>query len=421
MFPPLARHFQRALPYPSVTSSEGPLNIINLFPADYASVPDLGPKAYIATGMCEPGSTTRLHMDLCDAINILLPVDPSSSATWYIFSPADSPRIREYLREKHQLSQSRDPIHEQQFSLFEEDIEVLRAAGLQPFVFDQMAGDVVLIPTGAAHQVRNNTSCVKLAADFLTYQSLPRCLEVSKELRELGLAFPEMEKEDVLEVKNLLLHAWFALGEQLKYKEDAHDATHPAPPSNGCDSSDTNEPACPVGPPCSSDPSLPVSSSVDGHIISTAQQGSPHIDRAVQTDPSIWTTPPQEPRPSSVVPDPPGAIVVEPFESPDHGTTDHTPPTPTLDDEIDYPSSTTVPRLFTMRGSRSSSPQTTVETRNYPIHPTTTSMSRSLPNEMVGTSKPDTVKELRFPVLDTSSSLSLVMRASTELSSRSRK
>ncbi|KAJ8462313.1 hypothetical protein ONZ45_g17982 [Pleurotus djamor] len=153
MFPPLARHFQRSLPYPYVTSSEGPLNIINSFPADYLSVPDLGPKAYIAMGVSPTVATTRLHMDLCDAVNIMLPVHQSSSATWHIFLPNDAPRLRQYLKDKHSLPEEHDPILEQQFYLDEQDIANLRGIGVHPLVFDQRGGDIVLIPTGAAHQV----------------------------------------------------------------------------------------------------------------------------------------------------------------------------------------------------------------------------------------------------------------------------
>ncbi|KAJ8508203.1 hypothetical protein ONZ45_g9505 [Pleurotus djamor] len=164
VFPALARDFQHALPYPSVTSNEGALNLVNLFPANYASAPDLGPKAYIATGSSAAScGTTRLHTDWCDAANVMLPAHPDSSATWHIFLPSDYDKLRQFLNQIHDLSEAHDLIHEQGEYLTVENLKDLEAIGVHPFIFQQRVGDAILVPAGAAHQVILSSSSTSLA------------------------------------------------------------------------------------------------------------------------------------------------------------------------------------------------------------------------------------------------------------------
>jgi hypothetical protein len=51
--------------------------------------------------------------------------------------------------------------------------------------------------------------CIKVAADFVSLQSLERCSRLTAEFRAQNME--EAWKEDVLELKNLLWHAWAAL------------------------------------------------------------------------------------------------------------------------------------------------------------------------------------------------------------------
>ena len=75
-------------------ASKLPLNIVP---------PDLGPKMYLAYGMKEGYSnigTTPLHLDMADAINLLVHAEGgtgSIGAIWDIFRQGDVAGVREYL------------------------------------------------------------------------------------------------------------------------------------------------------------------------------------------------------------------------------------------------------------------------------------------------------------------------------------
>ncbi|KAJ8692136.1 hypothetical protein PTI98_009474 [Pleurotus ostreatus] len=215
-FPTLCRSFQFALPCPAVTSFEGPANITNYFPSNYLITPDLGPKAYIATANnTDPSTnhgTTRLHMDLCDAINIMLPLRADSAAVWHIFAASDADKLRKFLAKKYPDEQI-NHIHAQHTYLAPDDLKDLaQKYDVHPYVFTQRGNQAVLIPTGCAHQVLNLSPCAKIAVDFLSHHSIARCGDISEQLRMMDQDFPPEERRpDVLEFKNLLLHAWIGL------------------------------------------------------------------------------------------------------------------------------------------------------------------------------------------------------------------
>ena len=84
----LPRHFadlMGALPVPEYTGRRGALNLASRLPV-YTLPPDLGPKMYIAYGaqatqaedVCLFG-TTMLHMDMADAVNVMVYVQPDAS------------------------------------------------------------------------------------------------------------------------------------------------------------------------------------------------------------------------------------------------------------------------------------------------------------------------------------------------------
>ncbi|KAG9124751.1 hypothetical protein FRC07_010375 [Ceratobasidium sp. 392] len=73
-FPELFTDFMDALPIPNYTRRDGILNVASHF-ATNAIAPDLGPKMYNAFASNEgPGGqgSTRLHMDMADAVNIMM-------------------------------------------------------------------------------------------------------------------------------------------------------------------------------------------------------------------------------------------------------------------------------------------------------------------------------------------------------------
>ncbi|KAF9487267.1 hypothetical protein BDN71DRAFT_1404986, partial [Pleurotus eryngii] len=200
--PNLARDFQIALPGPLYTSDEGPLNLANFFPTNYLYKPDLGPKMYAAMASRQDDihhGSTRLHMDMADAVNIMA---SNGRALWHIFASEDSQQLRKFMTHRFK-GLGHDPIHAQQVYLTPCDLDALKAeTGVVPFTFEQLQGDVVFIPTGCAHQVSNITACIKIAVDFVSPQNLARCSCVAQELRASQAA------SECLEFTNLLIHAW---------------------------------------------------------------------------------------------------------------------------------------------------------------------------------------------------------------------
>lgn len=131
----------------------------------------------------EPGSkgSTRLHMDMADALNVMLYASKCEDGTegyaaWDLFRAEDSDKLRVFLRRKFGQPQNgvlglggmgggsgggnsvmpiaHDPIHGQQFYL---DVELRQAlydeCGVMSYRVYQRPGDGVFIPAGCAHQV----------------------------------------------------------------------------------------------------------------------------------------------------------------------------------------------------------------------------------------------------------------------------
>jgi len=133
----------------------------------------------------EAGSkgSTRLHMDMADAFNVMIYASNCADGTpgyavWDLFRAEDSDKIREFLRKKfapgsaamsngQQQTQAEkaaalqiqaiavhDPIHSQQFYL---DVELRKELwneyGVKSYRIYQRPGDGVFIPAGCAHQV----------------------------------------------------------------------------------------------------------------------------------------------------------------------------------------------------------------------------------------------------------------------------
>lgn len=103
-------------------------------------------------------------------------------------------------------SASAFPIHDQTFFLGARERKRLADAyGIRSYRFVQRLGDMVLIPAGAPHQVRNLSPCVKVAMDFVCAHNLHRCLQLGDEFRQLSSG--HALSEDKLQAHAMLYHA----------------------------------------------------------------------------------------------------------------------------------------------------------------------------------------------------------------------
>jgi [histone H3]-dimethyl-L-lysine9 demethylase len=139
--------------------------------------------------------STRLHMDMADAVNIMVYAEPCSDgaaggARWDLFRAEDAPAIRKFLRDRFNLADGLDPIHSQQFYLDKQLRAELRAkTGIRSHRVIQRQGEAVFIPAGCAHQVCTVFSC-RLKNTLLIMAFSDRyaiCLTVSKWRRILSV------------------------------------------------------------------------------------------------------------------------------------------------------------------------------------------------------------------------------------------
>ena len=123
----------------------------------------LGPKMYNAMASSDtPGTkgSTRLHMDMADAVNVMLycaptPDGKAGGALWDIYDALDAGKIRDFLKNKFKGKFQNDPIHSQTFYLdYDLRKELHEEFGVKSYRIYQKPGDVVFIPAGCAHQVR---------------------------------------------------------------------------------------------------------------------------------------------------------------------------------------------------------------------------------------------------------------------------
>ncbi|KAI0709160.1 hypothetical protein C8Q76DRAFT_626499 [Earliella scabrosa] len=211
-FPQLYADFMSAVPMPSYSRSDGFRNLA----AHYAipphphrsNKPDLGPKLYLASRDVGERGTTLLHKDVCSAVNILTFSSNSDQgapgARWLIFRPEDSASLSDYLRTKLQLPEDVHPIHSQQCFVTDAMLPDLDKRGVRPYVIEQHVGDAIFIPAGAAHQVSNMASCIKVACDFLCAEGLDASMEVAADFRRI-------KQEDLLQINAMLWHSWRSL------------------------------------------------------------------------------------------------------------------------------------------------------------------------------------------------------------------
>lgn len=105
--------------------------------------------------------STKLHMDLSDAINVLVHTSQSSTggrggALWHIFSREDTLRLSEILKGHPSYLGEGNPIHGQTIYLTSSALsELCKLHNIVPYTIFQYWGEGVFIPAGCAHQVRD--------------------------------------------------------------------------------------------------------------------------------------------------------------------------------------------------------------------------------------------------------------------------
>ncbi|CAD6991782.1 unnamed protein product [Ceratitis capitata] len=235
------------LPMPEYTLRTGNLNIASCLPKMFVP-PDLGPKMYNAYGSAlhPDKGTTNLHLDISDAVNIMVyvgvPQDADSKpqlvatqkaialggcdyltrarcqspdvlpgALWHIFPARDADKIRDLLNrvtiEKgFRLEPDHDPIHDQNWYLDDKlRARLFKEYGVEGYPIVQCLGDAVFIPAGAPHQVQNLHNCIKVAEDFVSPENITHCYHLTHEFRHLSHS--HTNHEDKLQIKNIIYHA----------------------------------------------------------------------------------------------------------------------------------------------------------------------------------------------------------------------
>lgn len=239
LLPTRFEDLMRALPLGEYTSRNGKLNLAARLPECFVR-PDLGPKMYTAYGGA--GGTTNLHLDVSDAVNVMVhasaPADAPErareaaraaeeagvdvlsrrrarvkppAALWHIYAAKDADKIRDFLvrAELERGARPRaqhDPVHDQTWYLDATLRERLyREYGVEGYAILQCPGDAVFVPAGAPHQVRNLLDCIKVAEDFVSPENVSRCFELAQQFRRLSRQ--HSNKEDKLQIKNIVYHA----------------------------------------------------------------------------------------------------------------------------------------------------------------------------------------------------------------------
>ena len=246
MMPDRFDDLMAALPLPDYTHRNGRLNLAGRLPSCFVR-PDLGPKMYNAHGSAlhPTKGTTNLHMDISDAVNVMVYVGipegvlteetkaafraideagcdiltrrrvrdkgEKAGALWHIYAPQDADKIRRLLKEVaaergEQLEPDSDPIHDQNWYLDGPLRERLyKSYGVEGYAIAQCLGDAIFIPAGAPHQVRNLHNCIKVAEDFVSPENISNCFQLTHEFRELSDS--HQNHEDKLQIKNIIYHA----------------------------------------------------------------------------------------------------------------------------------------------------------------------------------------------------------------------
>ncbi|KAK0485497.1 hypothetical protein EDD18DRAFT_1293050 [Armillaria luteobubalina] len=230
VFPELYEDFCQAVPMPNYIRPDGVMNLSSHFPPETVS-PDLGPKMYNAMASNQrrgSNGSTRLHMDIADAINVMThscdgPDGSPGCAAWDLYRREDNDAIRKFLKQKFQF-EGQDPIHSQQFYLTEDlRLELWQLHHVQSYRVYQRPGEAIVIPAGCTHQVCNLADCVKVAIDYVSPENINRCDQLTREFREQN--HNGKWKEDVLQLGSMLWFAWQSSSQQERAHQEATSST----------------------------------------------------------------------------------------------------------------------------------------------------------------------------------------------------
>lgn len=225
----MPEHFKgvmHCLLFSEFTNRDGKLNLIHRLPDIYVR-PDMGPKMLIAYGSTLHPSTgtTNLHLDVSDALNLLVHATKSNSgegevskrtpaALWHIYKQKEVKTIRKFLNkmaadQNHQnayIDPDGDPIHDGNIYLSEEIRERLKKeCNMVGYEIEQCQGDIIFIPAGSPHQVKNLLNCIKIAEDFVSPENLAECFQMTNEFR--ALSDRHLLHQDKLQIKNITFHS----------------------------------------------------------------------------------------------------------------------------------------------------------------------------------------------------------------------
>ncbi|KAL0321190.1 UNVERIFIED_CONTAM: Lysine-specific demethylase [Sesamum radiatum] len=136
----------------------------------------------------------------------------SCGAQWDIFPREDVPKLLEYLRRhSNELSSACSPskhvhpILDQKFFLDAyHKLRLKEEFDIQPWTFEQCAGEAVFIPAGCPYQIRKIKSCVNVILDFISPENATRCIQLKDEIRRLPMR--HKAKGKVMEVEKMALH-----------------------------------------------------------------------------------------------------------------------------------------------------------------------------------------------------------------------
>eukprot|EP01113_Clastostelium_recurvatum_P049633 TRINITY_DN9229_c0_g1_i1.p1 TRINITY_DN9229_c0_g1~~TRINITY_DN9229_c0_g1_i1.p1 ORF type:complete len:133 (+),score=32.90 TRINITY_DN9229_c0_g1_i1:313-711(+) len=98
------------------------------------------------------------------------------------------------------------PILDHSFYLDEDMLKELEKRwNVRPYKFVQKVGDAIYIPVGCPHQVKNLSSSIKIAEDFVSAENLDLCVELTDSFRMLPLG--HKYHKDKLQSRAILYHA----------------------------------------------------------------------------------------------------------------------------------------------------------------------------------------------------------------------
>ena len=96
--------------------------------------------------------STRLHMDVAPAFNVLAYADSQGCATWRIFARKDADSLAAWMRKRYNIEGH--PVHQQQIQLTDDDlVDLWKETQIHPYTVHQRQNQIVLIPPGCPHQV----------------------------------------------------------------------------------------------------------------------------------------------------------------------------------------------------------------------------------------------------------------------------